>query len=247
MVRKLSLLASLPLLLGAGSLGFGRAEKGVPRREIPPSEGCRECHAFPAGTSHPLGGKPWFPVDLPLEGGTVGCLTCHDGRVLSPGHTEVRGNAFLRKDREGLCRTCHKPGPSTRGRLVHGLSGGRAHMVRKGNPSGPAGGGRLLDEESRRCLSCHDGSLTKGGTMGKGGSTAWERLRENHPVGVAYDPALRKRGKYAFRPVGFLPEAVDLPGGRVGCASCHGFYNRNPHLLVIPNRGSRLCLSCHVK
>ncbi len=251
MERKLYLALILPLLAGAGSsgsVGGKRTGMRLPYGESPSSQACRECHTFPRGTSHPLGGKPWFKTDLPLEKGGLGCLTCHDERTLSPLHAGRKGKSYLRKERSRLCRTCHQPGPGARGRFVHGLSGGRAHMLRRSGTRPALSGTRVMDEESRNCLGCHDGTLTRGGSMGKGGATAWERLKGNHPVGVAYGGGSRGLSRRnAFRPAESLPREIDLPGGRVGCASCHGFYNRNPHLLVIPNRGSRLCLACHVK
>ncbi len=83
--------------------------------------------------------------------------------------------------------------------------------------------------------------------MGKEGVSAWGRLKGNHPVGVVYDPTLIRRGRLVVRPFGDLPPQVDLPGGKVGCTSCHSIYNHTDNLLVIPNQGSRLCLTCHIK
>jgi predicted CXXCH cytochrome family protein len=35
--------------------------------------------------------------------------------------------------------------------------------------------------------------------------------------------------------------------GNLGCGSCHSAYSKEPHLLVMNNRGSKLCLSCHTQ
>ncbi len=251
MVRKFCFLAVLPILAGAGGSGLvwgGDAPQRTRPVGISSSGKCRECHNFPSGTSHPLGGRPWTRVDLPLENGGLGCLTCHDERTLSPLHAAREGNSYLRRERALLCRSCHIPGPSTRGRLVHGLSGARAHMLRRKGTRPAPGGTKVIDQESRRCLGCHDGTLSRGESMGRSGPATWERLKGNHPIGVPYgSPNIRRAGRDAFRPIDSLPREIDLPGGRVGCASCHSLYNRNPNLLVVPNRGSRLCLSCHIK
>ena len=96
------------------------------------------------------------------------------------------------------------------------------------------------------CLGCHDGviasnSMNRLGTHG-GSANAVSLGRASHPVGVAYDSAVP--GRRPLRPRMFLDERIILPQGKVECVSCHDA--ATPKMsLVMSNRFSALCLSCH--
>jgi predicted CXXCH cytochrome family protein len=67
----------------------------------------------------------------------------------------------------------------------------------------------------------------------------------DHPIGVPY-PSDRQD----YNPQSSLAgRGVPLPDGRVECISCHDPHDRtgHDHMLVISNRGSALCRSCHRK
>ena len=71
--------------------------------------GCADCHwsrTGPAGEHHPLAvmspaqlGSP----ALPLAGGRMTCLTCHDLGISHPGQLR------LPMEDSALCRACHRP------------------------------------------------------------------------------------------------------------------------------------------
>jgi predicted CXXCH cytochrome family protein len=105
------------------------------------------------------------------------------------------------------------------------------------------------------CLSCHDGTV---GTSAIGSAHAvlagvregfsapgGDGLRD-HPIGIRYPTDPRK-----FRPRGIVEteHSIRLPGGRIECISCHDPHNTSgvKKMLVVSNKRSRLCLSCHVK
>lgn len=105
------------------------------------------------------------------------------------------------------------------------------------------------------CLSCHDGTVATS-TIGSAhailigvregfGAPGEEGLRD-HPIGVKYPS-----GRRDYRPESFVVSQgrVRLPGGRVECISCHDPHNEAgvDGMLVVSNRRSALCLTCHVK
>ena len=68
-------------------------------------------------------------------------------------------------------------------------------------------------------------------------------MKPEHPIGLKYDRSQRKSSN--LRPRAELPTAIRLPGGVVGCGSCHSVYSGEPKKLVLPMQKSRLCLACH--
>jgi predicted CXXCH cytochrome family protein len=132
-----------------------------------------------------------------------------------------------------------------------------------GSPKNPPTGvwsiaGRRYDPgfATLSCLRCHDGALARDfvpSTSGPPqvntfhpGTRAAGHGRSDHPVGVPY-PAVNR----GYRPMSQVLSAgaIRLPGGYVECLSCHDPHNDagQPHMLVMNNTGSRLCLSCHRK
>ena len=96
----------------------------------------------------------------------------------------------------------------------------------------------MLDEAMRSWAKESRTAWNRGG--GSIGATA-----RNHPVGVNY-PRTGRNGKgVQLRPTLVLPQAVRLPGGTVGCLSCHNLYARDPGRLSVPIEGSLLCMTCH--
>lgn len=105
------------------------------------------------------------------------------------------------------------------------------------------------------CLGCHDGTVA---TSAIGSSHALlAGVREgfeinggiggrDHPIGIRY-PSNRKD----YRTEAFIAAKgkIRLPEGRVECISCHDPHNSTgePKMLVMSNRRSALCLSCHIK
>lgn len=104
------------------------------------------------------------------------------------------------------------------------------------------------------CLGCHDGTVATS-TIGsshallagvrEGFDVPEDFVWRDHPIGIPY-PA----GRRDYRPEGFaLQKGIRLPQGRIECISCHDPHNITgiKGMLVMSNRRSALCLSCHVK
>jgi predicted CXXCH cytochrome family protein len=105
------------------------------------------------------------------------------------------------------------------------------------------------------CLGCHDGTVATS-TIGSGHALLGG-VREgfelpdgfiwrDHPIGILYPEHNRD-----YQPKSFIMQKgkIPLPQGRVECISCHDPHNEAglDDMLVMPNRRSRLCLSCHIK
>jgi predicted CXXCH cytochrome family protein len=173
-----------------------------------------------------------------------------------------------------ICKPCHTPhfADTTIGYLwAHTLSA-EVYTLHDGSISGP-GGVNELDQATRLCLSCHDGTVAlndfHGNTealvyidpafrVGGGG----DHLLDDHPIGntAIYPVAgnselnaavLSGSGLWGFGG-GVYPEVPLFPLGAdevVGCASCHSPHGVTgvDHLLRKDNTGSDLCVTCHIK
>ena len=198
---------------------------------------CASCHANAVAQSHPTGfppGRP-LPASYALDWkGDMTCSTCHAIHGPVTGATRT----LRTQGGRGFCLSCHDDQffarMRDRGASLHGLG----HLA----VSAPTVSVNL-DPFSRQCMGCH-------GEKGEGGRVQVDArglLRHgsgavNHPVGVVYADALR-RGSY--RPAARLPASVVLPEGKLACVSCHVGYSQQHGALVLPVRGSALCLSCH--
>jgi len=182
--------------------------------------------------------------------------------------------AWSKGDSCGACHTPHTTSPPKNPPLwdpqadlnrTFGTTEPQRPRVDRGdqNPKNPAGGvwtlaGRRYDPglATLMCLRCHDGALARDfvpsvspaqpvNTFHPGTRSAGHG-RSDHPVGVAY-PAVNR----GYRPMNEVLSVgtIRLPGGYVECLSCHDPHNEAgaPHMLVMPNTGSALCLSCHRK
>lgn len=209
---------------------------------------CHRCHGqMKKMPSHPVEMKPkWaiLPPDFPLDqDGNMTCSTCHDiHRTNIPGarHPSLRrqltGSAF--------CAMCHIPGAPQDGDTTPHDSLDQVHMKSERGTSKES-----LDPVSLQCMSCHDGSLSSNGDVKITGEHGFALSPTNgqgsHPIGIKYKRAMRSQG--GLRPPSLLDPAIMLINGKVGCASCHNIYSKEPKLLTMSNRGSALCLSCHDK
>lgn len=95
------------------------------------------------------------------------------------------------------------------------------------------------------CLSCHDGTegpARQGPSFDEpGNKMLCEGLPGLHPVEVLYP--VDDRG---YRATEELPAAIIMTEGRITCVSCHRL-DSETHELVVKNRRSALCLTCHRK
>lgn len=203
---------------------------------------CSRCHTINQEKSHPVKVRP--EKDIPLAGhldkdGLLTCTTCHDvhkedktkDRSELPGLLwgHVRGRAF--------CSLCHNK-EALDARWRHQTAIPYAHSYGKLIQDE---GGSLLDKYSTECLSCHDGTISKVAQVEVRQGVWQHGIGESHPIGVDYP----RSGAYAS--VESLPEEIRLFDGKIGCLSCHEIYNKEPHMLVMNNRKSRLCFTCHKK
>jgi len=121
---------------------------------------------------------------------------------------------------------------------------------------------------SKLCLSCHDGTVALENFGGATGGTNYvvagllgTDLSNDHPISFTYDAILASTDGELFNPtnttsgLGGNIDADMLFGAsnnQVECASCHDVHDAagagaGGYLLVKPNTGSALCLTCHNK
>ena len=195
---------------------------------------CEECHKD-MGLSHPSGIRPSmalpavFPVDWR---GRVTCTTCHDIHK-----KDAKGDLLLRGGNKAgrvFCFLCHKDTIGKHaGSNQPAHSGSGFEVIDWKNP---------VDDLSLECLTCHDSSIAVSKEIGMG---AWShRTGGEHPIGIAYMEAYRKGG---FNHPSTFKKYIKLYGGKVGCGSCHNMYSKEKYDLAIDNKGSALCMACHIK
>ena len=119
---------------------------------------------------------------------------------------------------------------------------------------------------SKLCLSCHDGTVAVdsfGGQQGtfflSGDANLTTDLSNDHPISFIYDTTLASIDGGLFDPSTTPSGITNTQGGTISdemlfadkleCASCHDVHNEanNDFLLLKPNGGSLLCLTCHDK
>lgn len=107
-----------------------------------------------------------------------------------------------------------------------------------------------IDSFSVDCLSCHNGAsavevtLTVRNSPNFGGGKTFGSAKD-HPIGMDYAQyASLGRG---YKPM-FAPESkMVFINGKVGCLTCHNPFNPEKNHLVMSDRRSALCLTCHDK
>lgn len=205
---------------------------------------CIECHEVAVKNSHPTKMIPSMNVPgyyfLDWQG-RINCATCHDPHdksVKTMLRSKSRGRAF--------CETCHMGG-ILQGR--HVAASGVAH-TKNWTPPTASSFGQILDRVSLECLVCHEGSVGPSAAVQIGAKTQGQALSYagpgfSHPIGIDYAQAAA--GDRELRQLDDLSPLVSLYEGKVGCASCHNQFSHEGDMLVFSNRGSALCLECHIK
>lgn len=202
---------------------------------------CSACHALNRTNSHPSGVPALSNIDpvFPLEDGTLlSCASCHAPCQTPPKLTDN----MLRVPFDGItfCLRCHQPQETYTGR--HVMAAGFVHAKRWTAPE-PAHKNRL-DPVSLVCLSCHDSALSASQPY----APSEPRLdvgHGSHPLGSDYLQLAASDDKLSS--FDRLSGLVSLYEGKIGCASCHSPYATRSMHLVMDNRGSALCLECHLK
>lgn len=223
---------------------------GWPRRPRDPTSALQR---GPGVSNHPVGMAPSAGISLPDgwpvdHNGAMTCFTCH---YQVPPMTGA-GRAFLRGfDEETalpeeFCMNCHGQAEVAGQMSPHWMAVRVAHVRSDDGRTRPGGG--TLDEDSKRCLACHDGVSgpeSNNATPWSRGPGALGDRERNHPVGVRYPSGDSGRRDAPFRSAALLPEQVRLPGGSVSCVSCHDLYAGGQYRLTVPIEGSKLCFTCH--
>lgn len=183
-------------------------------------------------------------LSLPLAPGFAGIRsTAHDFPMFVP--------ELLTLVDVKVCRYCHRahsPGPGNVPSPPYNPYLSPNFRSQPGQPDGA----------SRQCLQCHDGTKTLGSLWKVFSGTdllprqikkqysLGTNLADDHPVSIVYDRHLvRVKGNLAD-PAN-LPIEVRIDGaGKVQCSSCHDPHSdRFGKFLVMDNRLSQLCTSCH--
>jgi predicted CXXCH cytochrome family protein len=208
---------------------------------------CEDCHQLSPGATPPTGMMPSMeiPKDFYLDWmGRMTCATCHEI------HQEKEVDSYpylLRRPVAGrdFCISCHRELSGGKEFFEHKLVIGVAHLEPKyyiSDTSVP------IDSISLKCLGCHDGTIGKLAESTIVGQGEWQHGRSiglSHPIGVDYRLAANLNRE--LRAPENLNPAIKLFEGKVGCGSCHNTFSKHPNFLVMDNRGSALCLECHLK
>lgn len=186
---------------------------------------CGNCHRGAVEASHPSGFAParGLPARFPLGlDGAMTCSTCHDIHGEQP--DLLRGNGS-----RALCLGCHDT------RFFAEMADGGESLLGFGHLAArpfPADGG--LDPYSTRCVDCHIDQAPTAGVTQAGLNSS------NHPVARDYHSAARSGG---YRDPSQLADGILLPGGQIGCVSCHLAYSRDHG--GQPQTRAELCAECH--
>jgi len=196
-----------------------------------------------------------------LLGLTLG-LPVHAASVVDSVHNlSASGAGSIRaSDESGVCMFCHTPhdaSPDTplwNRRLPGTTYTPYASSTAVAAPGQPTGASLL-------CLGCHDGTVALGDVLGRdepiamtggtdrmpaGRALTGTDLRHHHPVSFVYDAVLAGRQGELALPSALPPEIALDAAGQLQCTSCHDPHDdRFGAFLVMPNRNSRLCTTCH--
>lgn len=109
--------------------------------------------------------------------------------------------------------------------------------------------GGELDSFTIDCLSCHDGVAASNIVVDYrdrpyNHPSRVTSKRSDHPVGMTY--AAYVAGGPGYKDVGDSTRMIFV-NGKVGCLTCHDPLNPEKGHLVMSDRNSALCLTCHDK
>lgn len=107
-----------------------------------------------------------------------------------------------------------------------------------------------IDGLSADCLGCHDGVGARPVTTvlrNDPFASKFDRLLpgSDHPIGMDYDNYAASGSEY--KSLSGVDNGMVFVDGKVGCLTCHNPLNPEKGHLVMSDRGSALCLTCHQK
>jgi len=159
-----------------------------------------------------------------------------------------------------ICVFCHTPHNAKSPQLVplwnHGATTATFTLYTSSTLNAVPG---QPSNNSKACLSCHDGTVAvdtygsrTGTTSLTSASTAFLdiNLGDDHPVSFTYDAALATADGGLTSPASasLVVTGIPLYGSKLECASCHNVHdNANDPFLRFANAASALCLKCHIK
>lgn len=204
----------------------------------------------PGVENHPVHVRPSSAVAIPKgwpldHAGSITCLTCH---TQLPGLRDgadpvLRGVEAGTRPGVEFCANCHRSTETRTAAGMHWMAVRVAHVKLEQDRSASSFG--LMDEDSRRCLECHDGVSTGESANSLGRGHGGSDMRKNHPVGVEYRSNKPPGSRTQLRSEFMLPAEIRLPGGKVSCVSCHNLYSSERYRLSVPIERSELCFACH--
>jgi len=169
-----------------------------------------------------------FPSDW---NGELTCSSCH--QIHQPVHGSLRGQARGR----GFCLSCHSKDFFDR------MADGGQSLTLSGHLDARTPGiTPQIDPFSVQCMSCHEEQADSRVRIDARGVMRHAQNGINHPIGITYAAAESFGG---YRPRAMLDPAIELPGGRVSCVSCHQGYSVKHGAVRIVQRSGGLCLECH--
>lgn len=203
---------------------------------------CDKCHKNIKEKSHPINIKP--DKDIPLamhldKNGRLTCSTCHDVHKedKTKNKAELPGFLWGHVTGRAFCSLCHN-------KEILGAGWRHQTTIPYAHPYGklvqnPYGG--QLDKYSVECLSCHDNTISKFPQVNVQQGLWRHSMGDSHPIGINYP----RSNNFIYPEL--LPREIKLFDGKIGCLSCHEIYSRENNMLVMNNKKSVLCLSCHKK
>lgn len=156
--------------------------------------------------------------------------------------------------RKNICSYCHTPHGSMSkvsgwsrelSTAVYQIYQSSSLEAKVGQPTG----------SSKLCLCCHDGTVALTKTLKgdkkeafilPGASNLGTDLSDDHPISFIYSEALSAEDVQIL-PALSLPESLKLdPSGELQCTTCHEPHdNKFGNFMVMSNRESAMCISCH--
>lgn len=107
-----------------------------------------------------------------------------------------------------------------------------------------------LDSFTRECVGCHDGGnapLVEPSTRNNPFARGQRGFSSpDHPIGMEYQRYVAANGR-KYKPVFGMGSKMVFVNGKVGCLTCHDPLNPERGHLVMSDRNSALCGTCHNK